>query len=382
MRFHVLGVPHTVSSPEFVTCAFTQKVVKFCEMMMERGHEIIHYGHEDSVVKCTEHVTVLPDAIWRQCYGDHDWRTHFFKFDCDDLAYKTFNINAIDEISQRKQTGDFILPFWGGPGKSICDAHPDLICVEPGIGYAYGHFAPYKVFESYAAHSAYYGLNSLAFCNEKWYDVVIPNYFNKKDFTFRQKKDDYFLYIGRVYDGKGVNIAIQATEKIGAKLIIAGQGSLEEMGYEKTPDHVTEFGFANAKDRNKLMSKAKGVFAPSLYNEPFCGTHIEAMFCGTPVITTDWGAFTEYNIHGVTGYRCRTFEHFVWAAKNIDKINPKDCYDWASKNFDYDKVGSMYEEFFGSLLNIHGKNGWYEENDTRTELDWLKKEYPAGINTI
>jgi glycosyltransferase involved in cell wall biosynthesis len=351
-------------------------------MMMERGHEIIHYGHEDSVVKCTQHVTVLPDAIWRQCYGDHDWRTHFFKFDCDDLAYKTFNVNAIDEISQRKQIGDFILPFWGGPGKSICDAHPDLICVEPGIGYAYGHFAPYKVFESYAAHSAYYGLNSLAFCNEKWYDVVIPNYFNKKDFTFRQKKDDYFLYIGRVYDGKGVNIAIQATEKIGAKLIIAGQGSLEEMGYDKTPDHVTEFGFANAKDRNKLMSKAKGVFAPSLYNEPFCGTHIEAMFCGTPVITTDWGAFTEYNIHGVTGYRCRTFEHFVWAAKNIDKINPKDCYDWASKNFDYDKVGSMYEEFFGSLLNIHGKNGWYEENDERTELNWLKKEYPISINTL
>ena len=382
MRFHVLGVPHTVSSPEFVTCAFTQKVVKFCEMMMARGHEIIHYGHEESNVECTEHVTVLPTEIWKQCYGDHNWRTHFFKFDCDDLAYRTFNENAIKSIALRKRPNDFILPFWGGPGKSICDAHPDLIAVEPGIGYAYGHFAPYKVFESYAAHSAFYNLESLAFCNEKWYDVVIPNYFNKNDFIYEEEKDDYFLYIGRIYDGKGVNIAIDVTERIGAKLVIAGQGSLKEMGYKETPSHVTEFGFANPEDRKKLLSKAKATFCPSLYNEPFCGVHVESMLSGTPVITTDWGAFTEYNLHGVTGYRCRTFEHFMWAARNIDKIKPSDCYEWASKNFLYDKVGAMYEEYFSSILNIYGKDGWYELNDNRTELDWLKKEYPAGINRI
>jgi glycosyltransferase involved in cell wall biosynthesis len=106
------------------------------------------------------------------------------------------------------------------------------------------------------------------------------------------------------------------------------------------------------------------------------------MMSGTPVITTDWGAFTEYNIHGVTGYRCRTFEHFVWAAKNIDKIDTWKCNVWARKNFGYDKVGHMYEEYFQSLLNIHGKDGWYEPNDSRTELDWLKKEYPISINTL
>lgn len=378
MKFHVLSIPHTVSTPEYVTCAFTAKVVKFCEMMSARGHEIIHYGHEESNVVCSEHVTVLPNKIWKKCYGDHDWKTHFFKFDTNDLAYTTFNKNTIIEIGKRKQPNDFILAFWGGPMKPICDAHPDLICVEPGIGYAYGHFAPYKVFESYAAHSSYYGLPSLAHCNEKWYDVVIPNYFNTNDFQYKSEKQDYFLYIGRVYDGKGVNIAIQATEKIGAKLIIAGQGSLKEMGYDKIPNHVTEFGFANALDRQRLMADAKAVFAPSLYNEPFCGTHVEAMMSGTPVITTDWGAFAEYNIHGVTGYRCRTFEHFVWAAKNIDKIDTWKCNDWARKNFGYDKVGHMYEEYFQSLLNIHEKDGWYEPNDSRTELDWLKKEYPSS----
>ena len=95
MRFHVLGVPHTVSSKEFTACAFTQKVVKFCQMMAGRGHTIIHYGHEESDVVCDEHVTVLTSDVWKQTYGDYDWRKTFFKYDLNDLAYQTFFKNAI-----------------------------------------------------------------------------------------------------------------------------------------------------------------------------------------------------------------------------------------------------------------------------------------------
>jgi len=381
MRFHVLPNPSIISTNEFLSCAFTQKAIRFCEMMKARGHEVFHYGHEESDLDCTEHITVLTSDQWKECYGDYDWRKGWFKYDVNDLAHTVSAANAIIEINKRKQNNDFILPFWGSGNKAVCDGVPDLITVEPGIGYAYGHFAPYKVFESYACHSAYYGLESLAYCNEKWYDVVIPSYFNLDKFEFApEKKEDYFLYLGRVYEGKGLNIAIQVTKEIGAKLIVAGQNTLKNMGYDIIPDHVIEYGYADEESRKTLMSKAKGAFVASLYNEPFGSVHVECMISGTPIITTDWGAFTEYNIHGVTGYRCRTFEQFVWAAKNIDKIDPQDCRDWGAANFSYSKVGSMYEEYFQSILNVHGKKGWYEPNDDRTELDWLKKEYPRGIN--
>jgi glycosyltransferase involved in cell wall biosynthesis len=374
--YHVLGLPHTVTSKEFVACAYTQKAYKFCKMMTERGHTVIHYGHEESDPICTEHVTVLSSDDWKKSYGDHDWRKHFFKFDTDDHAYQTFYKNAIREIGKRKGKNEFILPFWGNPMKPICDAHPDLICVEPGIGYAGGHFARFKVFESYNMHSAYYGLHSVGTCNEDWYDVVIPNYFDLDDFEFSEEKDDYFLFLGRVYVGKGVNIAIQATEAIGAKLIIAGQNSLKDMGYAETPSHVTEIGYADAATRKRLMSRAKGAFVASLYNEPFGGVQVECMLSGTPTITTDWGSFTENNIHGVTGYRCRTFEHFTWAAKNIDRIDPKACRDFAVNNFSLDVVARKYEEYFQSVLNVYTGQGWYETNDERKELDWLTKYYP------
>jgi glycosyltransferase involved in cell wall biosynthesis len=376
-KFHVLGVPHTVTSKEFVACAFTQKAYKFCQMMKARGHTIIHYGHEESQVDCDEHVTVLSSDQWKECYGDYDWRKTTFKYDMEDSAYQTFRKNTIEEIGKRKQPKDFILPFWGHPMKPICDAHSDLITVEPGIGYAGGHFARYKVFESYAIHSAYYGLNSVARCNEDWYDVVIPNYFDANDFEYSDQKEDYFLFLGRVYEGKGVHIAIQVAQQLGVKLVIAGQGSIRDMGYEPN-ENIIEFGYANAEARKNLMSKAKGAFVASMYNEPFAGVQIECMLSGTPVISTDWGALAELNLHGYTGYRCRTFEHFLWAARNIETIKPEDCRTWG-ENFLYDKVAPMYEEYFESIHNIYGKKGWYEPNEIRTELNWLRKEYPLNI---
>jgi glycosyltransferase involved in cell wall biosynthesis len=375
MRFHILGLPHTVTSKEYNACAYTQKAWKFGKMMTNLGHEVIHYGHEESDLQCTEHVTVTTNDDLKKAYGSYDWRKNFFKFDTGDHAYKTFYANAIKEIQKRKKKNDFILPFWGSGVRPVCDAHPDLITVEPGIGYAGGHWARFKIFESYAIFHAYYGLDSVGTCKQDWYDVVIPNYFDPEDFAFNDKKEDYFLFLGRVYEGKGVHIAVQVTEAIGAKLIIAGQNSIKNMGYDKIPDHVTEVGYADVNMRRELMSKAKGAFVASMYNEPFGGVQMEMLFSGTPTITTDWGSFTENNIHGVTGYRCRTFEQFTWAAKNIDRIDPRNCRQWA-ENFTLEKVGRMYEEYFQSVLNIHTGNGWYEPNPNRSELNWLHRERP------
>jgi glycosyltransferase involved in cell wall biosynthesis len=378
MRFHILGLPHTVSSKEYNACAYTQKVVKFGKMMVARGHEVIHYGHEDSDLVCTEHVTVLTNDDFKKAYGNYDWRHNFFTYDMNDHAYQTFFANAIREVGLRKQKNDFILPFWGAGTRPICDAHPDLICVEPGIGYAGGHWARWKIFESYAIYHAYYGLAAVGNCNQDWYDVVIPNYFDIDDFEYApEEKEDYFLFLGRVYDGKGVNVAIQATAAIGARLKIAGQGDLLSMGYTETPPHVEFVGYADVATRKKLMSRARGAFVPSMYVEPFGGVQIEMLLSGTPTISTDWGSFAENNLHGITGYRCRTFEQFVWSAKNIDNINPAACRSWAVDNFGLDRVAVMYEEYFQSVLNIFTGKGWYEPNDDRQNLDYLGKVFPT-----
>jgi glycosyltransferase involved in cell wall biosynthesis len=377
MRFHVLALPHTVTTKEYLSCAYSQKVLKFCMMMKKLGHTVYHYGHEESQVECDEHITVTDNTVLQEAYGGYDWKKEFFRHSIDDHANREFERRAIPEVAKRKQPGDFLLCFWGSGHAEIAKAHSDMIIVEPGIGYgSSGSFAQFKVFESHAIANLQYA--ELKQTWPSWYHAIIPNYFDPEDFTYQEEKEDYFLYIGRIIKSKGVDIAVQVTEKIGAKLLIAGQGDfVKEMGYEP-PAHVEMIGFADVETRKKLMAGAKCVLVPSYYNEPFGGVMVEALFSGTPIITTDWGGFAENNLHGVTGYRCRTMEQFVWAAKNIDKIKPLSCRQWAM-NFSMDRVGKMYEEYFLSLGNVQSGKGWYEENPERTELDWLSQTYPDDI---
>jgi glycosyltransferase involved in cell wall biosynthesis len=385
-RFHALGLPHTITNSEFSACAYTQKVLKFCKMMTDAGHVVIHYGHEDSDLQCTEHVPVITNKVWEETYGTHDYKSKMFKFSTDDAAYQHFYKNAIEEVGKRKQKNDFILPFWGHGVKPICEAHPDLITVEPGIGYSYGSWAQYKIFESYALYHAWCGLESAGTCQQNNYEVVIPNYFDLDDFNATQEKEDYFLFVGRVYDGKGVNIAMQVCEHLGLKLKVAGQLAPEYENYN-WPDYVDFVGYVNIEQRKELMAKAKGSFIASQYVEPFGGVQIENLLSGTPTITSDWGAFTENNINGVTGYRCRTFDDYLKAAKNINEgvISSKTCREYGEK-FSLENVAKMYEKYFNDVLNIFENGGWYQtdipkvDNIEVVEADEL--EAPGWVGRV
>jgi glycosyltransferase involved in cell wall biosynthesis len=365
MRFHVLGLSHCPTTREFSACAFSQKARLLSKMLRRLDHEVFFYGVEGSEVECTEFVSVLGSEAWKKNHA-YDWKKTGFDLQIDNPAHKEFVVNAIAAIAQRAQRNDFLLCTFGMAHKAVADALPGLIAVEPGIGYEQT-FAKWRVFESYAWMHFLYGREGRSL-TPVFYDAVIPNYYDLGDYPFRIRKRPYFLFVGRPTELKGLRIASDVCKKIGAKLYAAGQGELPE-GVE-----AEWLGVLSIEERGKWMGGARALFAPTYYVEPFGSVVIEAGFCGTPVITTDFGSFTETVRHGITGYRCRTFEQFVWAAEHIKYIDPTECRQNAVLNYGLDRISKMYEEYFDMLTRLHNDpKGWYAENPRRKNLSWLTR---------
>lgn len=374
LRFHLLGLAYLETNKKNSSCAFTQKIIKLARMLKTYGHTVFFYGVEGSEVTCDEFIQVSSQEDLRRTYGDYDRTTVIYKQDPNDDAHVTFNRNAIEAITVRKQERDILLCPMGIYQKPIADA-VKLFTVEPGIGYT-GVFSSLRVFESYAWMHYIYGLQKTE--DGIWYDAVIPNYYDPKDFPYQSKKQDYLLYFGRIIGRKGVQTASEIAKATGNQLYIVGQGSLENPAegiHLSDEKHIVYHPAVGPEQRAELLKNAKAVLVPTYYLEPFGGVNVEAQLCGTPVITSDWGAFPETVLHGVTGYRCRVFEEFCWAVNNIWRIRPKDCHEWAVKNYSMERVGKMYEEYFQRVYRMFDK-GWYQPNEQRTELSWLERYYP------
>lgn len=351
MRLHICALPHTQTTWAYSSCAYTGKVLGFCRMMMDRGHEVFLYSGEENEAPCTEHIVCVSEAD----RAAHVGQNHFTSASFDHTLpfWQAANTKMAEEIRKRYQHKDFLCIIGGYAQKPIADALPHMMAVEFGVGYG-GSFSKYRVFESYAwMHLCYGSANggNPHGVDGNWWDTVIPGYLDPAMFPFSAEKDDYYLFIGRLVDRKGYRIAADVCFDLGAKLVVAGQG---------TPPLGTEYvGVVGPEERGRLMSRAKAVFVPTLYIEPFGNVNVEAQACGTPVITTDWGAFTETVEDGVTGFRCRTFGEFKRAALAAHSLDPHVIRERAVAKYSLEVIGKKYEEYFTRLLHLW-EDGWYE----------------------
>lgn len=331
MKIHVLANPRNPTGLMYRVDPFAVHAYKYIKHLSPH-FEMVHYGIPGAQVDC-EHVDLNCAA------GD----------------VMKFNELAGPEIKKRASSEDLIVCFYGVDNKSACDQNQNLKVIEPSIGYrANGVFAPFRVFTSYAIMHYYYGERGMLM-NPSWFDDVIGNPFTLSEFEYKDTKEDYFLYFGRVCEEKGVHLAIQATEKLGKKLIIAGPGSLETMGYKITPKHVEHVGVAGPEKRSELMRNAQALMGLTYYLEPFGNMIIEANLCGTPVITTDWGAFPEIVKQGVTGYRTKKFSEILEAMEKVKSINPMDCRKHG-ENFSDEKIHDLHKTYLDKVI----ANKFYE----------------------
>jgi glycosyltransferase involved in cell wall biosynthesis len=329
-------------------------------MQSIEGNEIILYAGDENEATVSELVTCMsrekqaefgltgPETILNSAY---DWNNPQWTY---------FNDQCVQEVRKRIQPGDIIGVIAGLCQKPVTDAFPDNRFVEWGVGYS-GTYGQFNVYESYAWMHCLYGAASMAKGGPhnqqgRFYDTVIPNFFEDDYFPYvpTEERGDYFLFVGRLIDLKGVAIAADACREMGERLIVAGIGP-------NPPLYGEQVGLIGPDERADLMSHAKGLFAPTLYIGPYEAVAVEAMLCGTPVLTTDWGAFTEYVKPGLTGFRCRTLGEFIHGAKLINecKFDNKKIHDYATNLLSVNTIRWQYQTYFNRIKDLDGA-GFYD----------------------
>jgi glycosyltransferase involved in cell wall biosynthesis len=108
-----------------------------------------------------------------------------------------------------------------------------------------------------------------------------------------------FVFMGRLVDWKGVDMAIEAISRLaGAELVIIGDGPMREAWRKAAEDlhisdRVTFTGWLPQDECAPHIHSSLALVLPSIYE---CGGAVvlEAMASGTPVIATNWGGPADY----------------------------------------------------------------------------------------
>lgn len=110
-------------------------------------------------------------------------------------------------------------------------------------------------------------------------------------------RKDYFLYVGRVTQEKGVEIFCKAITDVKEKGIVVGEGRELERLREEYPN-ITFTGWKNSTEVAKYIEESEALIFPSIWYETAGLTVIEAQKLGIPCIVNRDTAASEFLEYG------------------------------------------------------------------------------------
>ena len=118
-----------------------------------------------------------------------------------------------------------------------------------------------------------------------------------------EKRENYFLFIGRLTEEKGIRTVLNAAKSHKFKLMIIGDGPLKKLVEDaaiETPT-ISYLGYQSKWNVVSYLKKCKALIFPSIWYEGFPLTIVEAFSTGAPVIASDLGSMSEIIQHEVNG---------------------------------------------------------------------------------
>lgn len=307
--------------------------------LTDRGHGVTLYAPGGSTTKA-KLVSPFPDEIGAQLIGSV-WH--------DAVHAATAYLDA--------EGFDIIHDHSGMIGPAIGSQ-----CPVPVVHTLHGPFTDMakRFYTLLSGHIWYVAISDAqrAFCPDLTYVATVHNGIDLSRTPYREDKDDYVLFLGRVNREKGPELAVEAAKRAGRRLVMAVKMSEDhEKDYWKqkvepllTGDEEI-LGEITNEEKGELLSRAAGVLFPIQWPEPFGLVMAEANACGTPVISFANGAAPEVIADGETGYLARTLDEFFERIAHLGEISPRACRDRVERLFSAEKMVEGYERAFEAVLS-------------------------------
>jgi glycosyltransferase involved in cell wall biosynthesis len=189
-------------------------------------------------------------------------------------------------------------------------------------------------------------------------ESVIPHGIDVATYPFSDAPDDYVLFLGRMHPDKGAHRSVLAARAAGVPIRLAAKiwEPLERRYFEEQvepllgPDAVY-VGEVGVGEKRALLRGARALLNPIRWREPFGLVMVEALSCGTPVISFGEGSAPEIVRHGVNGFLVEDEADMAAAIAKIDTIDRADCRRDAIERFDARRMVLAYEQLFVRLAS-------------------------------
>ena len=318
----------------------TERVVShITEELVRRGHEVTLFASGDSQTSA-KLVPGCPQAL--RLSG----RPHMGTF---------LQLPMLSDVYERASSFDVIhthLDYWSfplarlTPTPSVATMHGRLDIPELKPVYArYRSLPLISISDSQRA--------PLPFMN--WVTTVyhgVPR--NRLEYSPGPGK--YLAFLGRISPEKRPDIAIEVAKRAGVPLKIAAKVDNVDKEYFANvikpllTSGVELIGEIGDDQKSEFLGNALALMFPIDWPEPFGMVMIEAMACGTPIITRPCGSVPEVVMPGVSGFIGDTVEELVAAVKKVDTLSRAACRKEFETRFTVEVMVDQYEHVYRQLI--------------------------------
>jgi glycosyltransferase involved in cell wall biosynthesis len=312
--------------------------------LVERGHHVTLYASGDSQTKAHRR-TVHPCALTRLGLVD---KAGYSRHETAHILFALSQAHEFDIIHDHtKTTGTLASRFC--PTPCVTTIHNDF---TPERRQVYGSFRDHAYVAISRAHAER--------MPELGFRAVVYNGLDMSKSIYRETKEDYLLFLGRLDADKGAHTAARLAEALDLPLIMAGRLAPADRPFfeAQVAPHLDGIkrryiGEVTGTPKGELYAGARALLFPIQWAEPFGLVMIEAMAAGTPVVATNYGSVQEVVADGVTGAIAASeadFEGLKMAVGRALTLRPTDCRARVATHFSKEKMVDDYLAVYDALL--------------------------------